>query len=676
MLQGTLFPPQVAWQPPRLADLPQDWSVFPRIAFDVETRDEQLVQLGPGVRRGAYIVGFCLGFEDSLGQRRGYYLPIRHLGGDNCEEGPEAVTRYVAENAARYEGELVGAKLDYDLDFGAETGVHWPRVKAVKDVQVIEPLLDELQFSYSLDNILKRHGLPLKDESALRQAVIDFGLLKKGGSQNIKAHLWKLPARYVGAYGERDVVAPLELMAKQEAEVARLGLERVWGMEQRVTPILVKMRRRGIRVDHDQVDRMEAWSIREETAAWAELKRLTGIQIKLGDGFKAEALSVALAAVDILPGRTAQNKPSISAPWLETLDHPVAPLIRRARKMSTLRTTFVASVRDHSIRGRIHTTFNQIVRQKDEATGSETVRETEGAAYGRLSSVDPNLQQQPARDEEIGPEWRKVYVADEGELLVAPDYSQQEPRLAVHAAVASGPERIGERAHRSALEAAERYNRDRSTDAHTMFCQMVHSDFSEWPKDGPLRVGQKQTRKMYKNIYLGICYGEGEPKMCRELGLPTMIIEDERSGRRREVAGPEGAAILRLIDQQVPYVKATAYSVQRVAKSRGYITTIGGRHLHFPKDPYGNYENLHKAFNRFIQGSAADQTKQAMIALDEAGIPLQLQIHDEFVFSTADRRVMRQAAEIMENVVPLHVPSKVDLEAGPNWGDVHELEPG
>jgi DNA polymerase I-like protein with 3'-5' exonuclease and polymerase domains len=660
VLQGTLFPPEVSWRAPRLADLPQDWSQLTKVSYDTETHDEHLEELGCGARRGAEVVGYCLGFEARDGSRRSFYLPVRHLGGDNCDEGPEAVERYVRDQAARYTGTLVGAKLDYDLDMSAAMGIEFGPGVRYKDVQVAEPLLDELQFSYSLNNILTRHGLETKDETVFLRAIQDFRL----NTKKPKKDLWKLPARYVGAYGERDVLAPLELIARQEEEIERRGLSRIWELEQAVTPILVKMRRRGIRIDNDHLDKMDRWARAEEQKAWGELHRITGVAVRVGDAMKAEVLAPALRAVNIEPGRTATGKPSIDKYWLEALDHPVGKIIRRARQVSQLRTTFVASMREHQVRGRVHCTFNQIVRQKDEDGGDGK----EGAAYGRLSAVDPNLQQQPARDPEIGPEWRKIFVADEGAELCAPDYSQQEPRLAVHAAVASGPRLIGERAYQSAVDAARRYHEDRSTDAHTMFCQMVHPDFLDWEK-----ARAKQTRTIYKNIYLGICYGEGEPKMCRELGLPTEIYEDERTGKRWEVAGPEGKRILQLIDRQVPYVKSTALSVQKAARAKGYVKTIYGRQLHFPRDRFGNLEYLHKAFNRYIQGSAADQTKAAMVALDAEGIPLQLQIHDEVVFSTANRALARRAAAIMESVVELHVPSKVDLEVGPSWGNLELL---
>lgn len=645
-LQLTLFPPESAWRPPALSALPQDWTQKKRIALDTETRDDFLREMGCGARRGAYIVGYSFAPEGE----KAWYVPMRHLDGDNVED-PDKALEYLRYQAANYEGEIVGAKLDYDLDMLAQEGIVFRKARFL-DVQVAEPLIDELQYSYSLDSILERHELELKDEGLLRQAATAYGLDPKKG-------LWKLPARYVGPYAEGDVERPLELLRKQEAIIERSGLQRIWELEQKVLPILVKMRRRGVRVNENQLEKMERWSLAEEAKAWGEVLRHSGVNIRVGDAMKAEVVAQALRAVEIYPPTTAKTgKPSIDKNWLEAQKHPVASGIRRARKMSQLRSTFCDSVRRHTIRGRIHCTFNQIKMQKDDGGDAN------GAAYGRLSSSDPNLQQQPARDPEIGPEWRSVYIPEEGAEWGSLDYSQQEPRLAVHTAIISGERRIGHKAHASALAAAQRYWDDRDTDAHTMFVQMVDGD------DVVNTSGFKHRRTILKNTYLGVCYGMGEVKLCRELGYPTKYIPDRwNPGAMREVAGDEGRALLDLVDEKVPYVRATAKAVETAAKSKGYVITIMGRHCHFPKSDKG-YDWTHKAFNRVIQGGAADQTKTAMIALDEAGAFLQLQVHDEFDISLSSREEGQRYAEIMEHCVELKVPSKVDLEIGPSWGEI------
>lgn len=620
-----------------------------RIGLDTETCDPLLKKLGPGVRRGGYIAGVSF----ALSKERGHYLPLRHVGGDNVQD-PNLALGYLRYQAKHFRGEVVGAKISYDLDYLAEAGIHFPQATFL-DVQVAEPLLDELQFSYSLDNILRRHGLPLKDEALLREAAVQFGV-------DPKAELYKLPARYVGPYAEADATLPLKLIERQEAELELQNLGRVWNLEKAVLPILVEMRRRGVRVNLDKLDRIDRWAVAEEMKAWGELQRLTGVAVRVGDAMKAEVIAHALAAADVKTPMTqgVKPKPSITKEWLEALDHPAGAIIRRARKMSQLRSTFVGSIRAHHINGRIHCTFNQLVMQKEE--GSD---ETQGAAYGRLSCSDPNLQQQPARDPEIGPMWRDIYEAEEGTEWGSLDYSQQEPRLALHYAVISGPERIGFAAHESAVKAMQRYIDDPATDSHTMFTQMVHGDdvINEPPKEFKIK------RDRNKNIYLGICYGMGGPKMCRQVGLPTKVIAHWKTGRRMEVAGDEGQALLDLIDKRVPYVRKTAQEIERVAKQRGYIITIGGRRCRFPVDENGNYDWTHKAYNRAVQGGAADQTKTAMVELHRAGADVRLQIHDEFALMlTGGRPEGRRYAEIMEHCVELKVPSKVDVEIGASWG--------
>lgn len=660
-LQQALFPPEASWRPPTSAnDLPADWNVSRRIGVDTETSDPTLKTLGCGARRGAFIAGISF----ALSEDKGYYLPVRHLGGDNVEN-PQLALGYVRHQAKRYTGEVVGANLQYDLDMLAQAGIEFP-LATFRDVQIAEPLLDELQYSYSLDNILKRHSMELKVEETLRRALQEFRL-------DGKKELWKLPARYVGLYAEGDATLPLKLLKKQEEELRVQGLWDVWDLESAVLPCLVKMRRRGVPIDFDRLDRVERFSRAEEAKAWGEIQRLTGVSIRVGDAMKAEIIAPALRHEGVTVPMTHAVKPklSITRDWLASLDTPVAGLIRRARQMSQLRTTFVNSIRTHAINGRIHCTFNQLRKTSDEEGGDD-----EGARYGRLSCSDPNLQQQPARDPEIGPMWRSIYVAEPGALWGSLDYSQQEPRWAVHFGVVSGAKRVGPAGYKSACEARDRYVRDRDTDAHTLFTSMVHGPHVlEWAaaakrgdKDAAKKL--KGLRDPAKNIYLGICYGMGGPKLCRSIGLPTKVIAHWKTGKRIEVAGDEGQALLDLVNERVPYVKKTAEAVEQVAKERGYVRTVSGRKCRFPLDDQGNPDWTFKAFNRVIQGSSADQTKTALVALDREGFDIRLQVHDEYDGMFSTEAEAKRAGDIMENCMPCEVPAKVDVELGPSWGEI------
>lgn len=659
MLQGTLFKPDSSWRPLSLSDLP-DWRDVTRIGLDCETRDEQLRKIGPGVRRkDSYIVGVSF----ALGDNRRYYLPFRHLGGDNLDEA--AVLKYLRYQAANFNGEVVGANLQYDIDFMAQDGIVFKNVKRFLDVQVAEPLLDELQNSYSLNRIADTWGEGSKDEELLTRAMTDYGIPKK----DHKKYMWKMPARYIGPYAEEDAALPLRILAKQEVELKRQNLTEVWELESDCLPVLVKMRRRGVKVDFDRLEKIERWAIAEETKALGELHRHTGVRVNQGDTMKVNRVAPALQAVGIILPRTAKGAPSITKDIMAAIEHPAADILRRARQMSQLRTTFVNSIRSHSVNGRIHCTFNQLRKQKDDGSG------TQGAAYGRLSSSDPNLQQQPARDPEIGPMWRSIYRADEGGLWAQLDYSQQEPRMLLHFAVLAGQAQyknkrmISKAAYEMALKAQAMFVNDPKTDNHAMFTRLVYGDAAV---NAMSKIEFKQARDRCKNIFLGICYGMGGPKLCREVGLPTDIISHRRTGRRYEVAGKEGQALFDKVDTNVPYVRAMAKSTEIIVKDRGYITTLSGRRCRFPVDQYNNYDWTHKALNRLIQGSSADQTKRAMVDMDAAGIPLQLQVHDEFDFTAESEAQANLGAEIMTNAYDLCVPSTVDVGLGPSWGEVVE----
>lgn len=640
---------QSNWTPPDLNALPS-WEGAKRVAIDCETRDEDLKRLGPGAGRrpNSYITGISFAIEDGPGG----YLPIRHEGGDNLPV--EAVLRYLRDQAKVFTGDIVGANLPYDLDFLAGDGIEFSRARFFRDIQIADPLICELHDSYSMQAIAQRWGFDGKNEAMLRAAASDYKI-------DPKKDMWKLPARFVGAYAEEDTRLPLNILRRQEREIDDQDLWRVYDLESRLLPVLTKLRRRGVRIDTDRLEQIERWAYAKEAEALARVRAATGVKIAVGDVWKPEALAPALEYIGIRLNKTSTGKPSIDKELLGSIDHPVADALERARKVNKLRTTFAGSVRDRMINGRIHCTFNQLRKQKDDEEG------TAGAAYGRLSCQNPNLQQQPARDD-FAPMWRAIYLPEEGELWASNDYSQQEPRMAVHYACLAR-DLIGHHAWQSAIAARDAYRNDPNTDNHQMMADMA---------------GIK--RKDAKEIYLGLSYGMGGAKMCRKLGLPTMMAVRgprfqlfdvnspegkrlvEEGARRFEAAGPEGQRLLDTFDSKVPFVKKLAKACEARAKAVGYITTLSGRRCRFPKDRDGNFDWTHKGLNRLIQGSSADQTKAAMVALDAAGFDMIIQVHDEIAFSIRDPKEGEAAAEIMRTCVPLELPSKVDVEIGPTWG--------
>lgn len=651
-LQYPMFAPASDWTPPDLGSLPS-WASAKRIAVDVETRDDGLRSLGIGVRRGGYVVGYSFTIEGGPS----YYLPTRHEGGDNLPE--EAVLGYLRSQAKSFSGDVVGANLSYDLDYLWENGIEFGRGTLYRDIQIADPLIYELHLSYSMANIAQRWGMEGKDQRALEEAAQAFGVDPKGG-------LWRLPARYVGRYAERDTALPLAILRAQEKQIDQQNLWDIWNLESKVLPILVKLRRRGVRIDQDKLSKIYEWSMVEEQKALDLVYDQTGFRIPLGDLNRVEALAPALSAIGVtkLP-KTAKGADSIDKGLLASLNHPVAKAILRARKVNKLRTTFVASIRRYMTpQGRIHCTFKQIASESESG-------EEQGARYGRLSAVDPNMQQQPSRDE-FAAMWRSIYIPEDGAVWGSLDYSQQEPRWTTHFAALTGLT--------GAADAAQAYWDNPLLDNHDFMAKLTGLD-----------------RKYAKNIYLGLCYGEGGYKLCQDLGLPTRWAY-RPSGRRSELAffatqgeameyrsdqaqegqifgtaGEEGQEILNKFDERAPFIRQLARKAKERASKLGIIRTAGGRNLHFPTDERGNFEWTHKALNRLIQGSSADQMKTAMVAIEEQYPEsyVQLQVHDELDGSFGSVEEANKLSEVMKTAMPgTKVPFRVDVETGPSWGEV------
>jgi len=688
---------------PPLHTLP-DWSDFRRVCVDIETKDPKLTELGPGVRRkDGYITGVAFACDDGTNNGPACYLPIRHAGGNY--ENPEAVLEYFRYQARHFRGDIVGTNLQYDLDWLQEEGVTFtPRF--YRDIQISGPLLlvpkvqrredpitgevfyTEAFQHMNLDAQARRLGLPGKDEAGLKAWAEQHGL-------DPKKDMWRAPAWIVNDYAVQDVRLPLQVIKLHEREIAEqashdpdpnASLQTIYDLECRLQPVLLKMRRRGVAVDLNKLEQIESLARERTYEAMKEVSRLSGVRVTETDINKAAALAPALEAdgvkvprtprrISEKTGREVGGQYSVKAAWLQSLDTPVAKAIQEARRWDKISSTFCASIRRHEINGRIHCTFNQLKAESDDGT-------EKGVSFGRLSSSDPNLQQQPARDPEIGPLWRSIYLPDDGGEWACLDFSSQEPRMITHYAELAGCD--------GGAEAAEACRTDPHWDNHSMMAGFCYQEYSaEAYRNGDKAM--KELRGHAKTIFLGRCYGMGGGKLCRGLGLPTVkVVRDPRvrewlvhdvnspdgkalllAGQKPfYMAGPEGQAILDKFDAGVPYIKQLTRMVQNKAKKMGYIRTLLGRRRRFARLSDGRLFEGHKALNGLIQGGSADQTKLAMVLADEAGIRLQLQVHDELDLTIWDRREAEQLNEIMVHAVELNVPTKCDIEVGPNWGEI------
>lgn len=648
--------PTVTWTPPKVSELPS-WADAKRVAIDYETRDERIHELGPGTRRGAYIVGASFAIEDGPA----HYLPFRHQDtGSNLDA--DHVLAYLRDQAACFNGDLVAANAQYEYDMGQAAGIHF-KPRRWLDPQVAEPLLDELQMRYGLDAIAKRRGLPGKFENTLKAACAAFG------HKDLKGDLWKLDARYVADYAIQDVRLPLALLRMQEKELEAQDLWVTWELESDILPMLAEMRVRGLRINLDKVDKFETQARAVITQCMARFSALCGYQCTPLDVNRPRALEQALRRLGISvpltnpriknPESTAEGQPQIDKNFfIKHAGVEAVDVLHTARQHDDLAQLCVAR-KEHAVGGpggdwRIHATFNQLRREKDDGSGDQR-----GGRFGRTSCTDPNTQQEAVRFFKM---WRSVYEPDDGcdpangGGLADGDFSQQEPRGWVHYAVMLDLP--------GAREFAERYRTDPSTDFHSMSAALTGLE-----------------RGDAKNCGLGIGYGMGGGKLCREwLKLPTTWKISEWGNRDTyEAAGEEGQKILDAYHRGVPFLKPLARYCTERAKKMGYLVLkdADNRRLRFPMKLDGSgFDWVWKALNRIVQGRAAHQTKRALRALGRAGCPLQGCVHDEFYWSTPNRRSAIEFAIVMRDadIFSTGVPNKVNLEIGPNWAEGEEVE--
>ena len=623
-----------------------DLRSYPEIAIDLETRDPELKSKGSGSVIGVgEIVGFAVAVEGYKG-----YFPIAH------EQGPNMDRKKTIEwfkDICESPATKIFHNAMYDVCWIRKLGIKINGL--ILDTMIASSLIDENRFSYTLNTLSWHHLSKGKNEKKLIEAAKERGL-------DPKADMWRLPAMEVGSYAEQDAALTLELWQKCKKIIIEDHLQEIFDLETDLFPCLVDMRFRGVRVDVEKAQRVKQDLAYQEELILREIKKESNIDIQL---MAARSIATLFDKLGLEYSRTAKSdEPSFTKNFLVNHPHPLVQKIAQARKINKVRTTFIDSILKYEHCERIHAEINQI--RSDDG----------GTVTGRFSYVNPNLQQIPARDPATGPLIRSLFIPEEGMKWGCFDYSQQEPRLVAHYALKF---RLA-----SVNPIADSYENDPSTDFHKIVAEMA-----EIP------------RSQAKTINLGLFYGMGKAKLQAELGVTkekTAELFDKYHGR-------------------APFVKQLMNKVMSAAQGKGQIKTLLGRRCRFPKyepvlrgsdwgtfvpaedhermlelqemgpellDHEGNktgkrnywWKNptrrafTYKALNRLIQGSAADMTKKAMVALYKEGIIPHIQVHDELDISVINDLEAAKIKDIMENAVDLEVPNKVDYESGPNWGEI------
>ena len=587
------------------------------VAFDTETSSLDAMQ--------ADLVGVSL----CTGAGQACYIPLAHGGTDMFAEKPDQIDRNTAlarlklllENDAVLK---VGQNAKYDVNVLARYGVN---VAPLDDTMVISFDLyagrseDGIGGGHGMDELARRHlgheCIPFKDVCGTGKKAISFA---------------EVPLDRATAYAAEDAEVTWRLHRLLKPRLSEEAATRIYERVDRpLIPVVAQMERHGIKVDREHLSQLSATFAEQIGALEAEIHALAGEPFTVGSPKQlGDVLFDKMGLKGGKKGKSGQYSTDQSVlEGLAAQGVGMATKVLEWRQLSKLRSTYTEALQAaiNPATQRVHTSYSLV-----------------GAQTGRLSSTEPNLQNIPIRTE-IGRQIRDTFVAEQGNVLLAADYSQIELRLAAHMAdVPSLKEAFaaGEDIHaRTAMEMFGEVNRD--------------------------------TRGRAKTINFAILYGISRWGLATRLGTEP----------------DEAQAMIDRYFQRFPGIQRYIHETLEQVRAQGFSQTLFGRKTWFPrinsKNQAERQGSERAAINAPIQGTCADIIKRAMArmtpALVEAGLPdvrMLLQVHDELVFelpegdvAAASPVIERVMAEAALPMVELTVPLGIEIGTGPSWGAAH-----
>jgi DNA polymerase-1 len=578
------------------------------IAFDTETTgtDPLLAEL----------VGISL----SVTEGEGYYIPVGHIAGQQLPRATVVdALKPIFESAKIAK---VGHNAKYDMAVLHEAGL------AVRGVQ----------FDTMLGAFLIEPGAPIglkklaKSQLSIDMTEIDE-LIGTGKKQITMAQVAIADA---AAYAAADADVTLRLLRVQQPKLAELGLQRLLNtVDMPLVPVLLDMELAGVKIDAAFLGEMsQRFDVRLKEIE-QEVYKLVGFEFNLNSPAQlGDALFGKLGLKAPGERKTSTGKVSVAADVLESMQgmHPVIDLILEQRQLSKIKGTYLDALPKlvNPKTGRVHTSFNQT-----------------GAVSGRIASQDPNLQNIPIRTE-LGREVRRAFIVEQGNVMIAADYSQVELRIAAH--IANDP----------GLRAAFAAGQD------------IHRATAAKVLNVPLDQVTSDQRSFAKRVNFGLLYGMGTPSLAQQAGISMR----------------EAQQFVDAYFAGFPNIKQYIDETKKRAKAEGYVETLLGRRRYFPilqtqtRDARTNIMQRaaeREAINHPIQGTAADIIKLAMINIHAELIKRQLQarlilqVHDELILEAPRKEadeVAELVRELMENAYQIDPPLKVEVGVGPNWDAV------
>jgi len=591
-----------------------------RVAMDTETTALNSAR--------AELVGISLSLEAG----KAAYIPLRHRAGEGLDFDDEANAKQIPLKDALaalkpvFEDPSIlkiahNAKYDYAMLMGE--GV------------AMAPIEDTMLISYVLEG--GKHGHGLDELAELHLGITPISYKEVAGSGKSQVTFDRVAIDKATDYAAEDADLCGRLYRLLKPELPKAGLLTVYEtIERPLIPVIAAMEAAGVKVDRSELNRLSKSFAEGMAALEAEIHELAGERFninspkQLGEilfdkmGLKSERRSAKTRAA------------STSAEVLERLaaeGHDLPKKVLAWRRLQKLKSTYADALAEaiNPKTGRVHTSYSMAV-----------------TSTGRLSSTEPNLQNIPVRTEE-GRKIRRAFVAEEGNRLIAADYSQIELRIFAHMAG------IG-----TLKEAFEQ-----GLDIHAMTASQVFG--VEMEGMDPL------TRRKAKAINFGIIYGISPFGLARQLDIDRH----------------EAKAYIDAYFERFPGIQGYMDDTKEIARERGWVETLFGRRVHVPdikaKNPNQRAFAERAAINAPIQGTAADIIKRAMLrmpkALEEAGLEdvrMLLQVHDELIFEAPEALVEKAApvirgvmAHACDPVVSLDVPLVVDIGVAETWDDAH-----
>ena len=579
----------------------------PLLGFSLET--------GGGHYKEAAIIGVGLSCEPG----KGVYIPLAH---DYVGVEDQLERRQVLELLKPLFEDRKLLKAGHDLKFAMH-------VLGNYGIDLKGGIYDLMLQSYVLNSVTHRHTLEKIAETCL-------GVDKKP----LEEYLGK--GRNKLSYAQLDIASATDYAAGNADLCLRCGqvldhqlsttgqLQEVYRLfELALVPVLAEMEETGVKVDVKVLSEQSAFLGKRLEELKKEAFRAAGEEFNLDSPKQLQAIFYEKLDYPVIR-KTPKGQPSTAEPVLQelALDYELPRIILENRGLSKLKSTYTDKLPldINPATGRIHSRFQQAV-----------------AATGRLSSTDPNLQNIPIRTEE-GRRIRKAFVAEEGYMLMAADYSQVELRIMAHLSRDEG-----------LLAAFEQ-----GLDVHRATAAEIFGE--------KLEAVTGEQRRSAKAINFGLIYGMSAFGLGRQLGI----------------ARGEAQRYVERYFERYPGVKRYMDETREQAREQGYVETVFGRRLYLPDIKASNavmrQAAERTAINAPMQGTAADIIKHAMVDIHQwlhvAGLDARmvLQVHDELIFeiTEADRELLAEGVKFrMMSAASLRVPLVVDLGYGPNWDEAH-----